>query len=244
MTQSDMPGASSRYLPLSGAAYTALLVLGAVSFPAPPGGDVAAAGHPAWLAVHTDAVIEQSYVRALAALAFISFAVAVAAACRRALPRGSAAPVAALTGGILAGALMLLAQAAGLAAALFVHTGGSADATRALGALQNGMLDMSSVPAVLLFAATGIAGLRTGFVPRWLAVLSLVGVPLALLDAASYDGGPFAALSLLGLAYFLVWSLVTGVRLYLAAGVTSSRGSADPRSPRVASAPAGAAPRR
>lgn len=230
MTRLERRDATARYLPLGGAAYTALLVVAAALFPAPPthGGDVSPAARPAWLAAHTNAVIGQSYVRALAALAFLTLVVAIAAACRRSLRGGSPLPAVALAGGILAAALMLLAQAAGLAATLFVHTGGSADATRALGALQNGLLDMSSIPGVLLFAATGMTGLRTGFIPRWLALFSLAGVPLALLDSASYDGGPLAALGLPGLAYFLAWSLVTGVRLHLAGEVTPAEAASEP----------------
>ncbi len=101
-----------------------------------------------------------------------------------------------------------------MASALFVHSGGGADATRSLGALQSGFLDMSSLPAVLLFGAVGLAALRTGILPRWLAVLSLLGVPFALVDAGSYDGGPLEAIGLLGLVYFLAWGLLTGAQLY------------------------------
>jgi hypothetical protein len=79
--------------------------------------------------------------------------------------------------------------------------------------LQNGFLDMSSLPAVLLFGAAGLAALRTALLPRWLTVVSLLGVPFALADAASYDGGPLESLGLAGLAWFLLWSLVTGVVL-------------------------------
>lgn len=220
MTRPDAPPTPERYLPLSGAAYTALMVIGAAAFPMPPGGDVSAASDPTWLAAHHDAVIAQSYVRALAALAFLALTAAVAAACRRALPSGSSLPAAALVGGVVAGGLLLLAQAVGLAAALFVHAGGT-DSTRALGALQNGTLYMSAVPAVLLFGATGITSLRTGLLPRWLAIVSLAGVPFALADAASYDGGPLESIGFLGLLYFLAWSLVTGVRLHLAYRATS-----------------------
>ena len=39
------------------------------------------------------------------------------------------------------------------------------------------------------------------------------GRPLALLDAASYHGGPLAAVGIIGLAYFLVWSLSTATHL-------------------------------
>jgi hypothetical protein len=204
-----------RYLPLSGAAFTTLTVAAAAAFPMPPGGDVSAASKPAWLGLHDNAIIGQSYLRALAAVAFITLAVAAAGACRRALPEGSSLPSTALIGGAFTGGLLLLSQAVGLSAALFVHAGGSADTTRALAAVQDGFLDLSSLPAVLLFAAVGLTALRTRLLPRWLTVLTLLGVPFAVLDAASYDGGPFEAVGFLGLLYFLAWALLTGVRLYL-----------------------------
>lgn len=207
------------YLPLSGAAYTVLMVAAAAVFPMPPGGDVSAASQPTWLAAHHDAVIGQSYLRALAALAFIALAAAVAGACRRALPSDSPLPGVALAGGVTSGGLLLLGQAASLASALFVHGGGAVGTTRALGALQDGFLDMSAIPAIALFAATGATAVRTALLPRWLTVVTLLGVPFALLDAGSYDGGPLEAVGLLGLAYFLAWSLLVGVRLWLDARV-------------------------
>lgn len=206
----------SRYLPLSGVAFTGLMVAGAATFPMPPGGDVSPASDPTWLAAHDSAVIAQSYVRGLAALAFIVLSVAVASTCRRVLPASSSLPAAALAGGAFSGGLTLAAQAVTLAAALFVHAGGGPDATRALGALQNGFLDMSALPATLLFAAAGTAALRAGVLPRWLGVASLLGVPFALVDAGSYDGGPLESVGLLGLLYFLAWSLFIGVKLFLA----------------------------
>lgn len=212
---SPRPASDARYLPLFGAAYTTLMVVAAAAFPMPSGGDVSPAAAPEWLAAHVGAAIAQGYVRGLAALAFVAFGASVAAACRRVLPAGSALPGLALVGGALSGGLLLLAQAADLAAALFVRDGGGPEATRAIGALQDGLLDMSAVPAVLLFAATGVTALRTGLLPRWLALVSLAGVPFALVDAASYDGGPLDAVGLLGLFFFLAWSLLTGVRLHL-----------------------------
>lgn len=222
MTTSHREPTAGRYLPLAGAIFTGLMVLGAVAFPMPPGGDVTAASKPQWLAAHYNAVIAQSYVRALAAVALIALAAAVAAACRRVLPAGTTLPALALAGGAISGSLLLLAQATGLGAAVFVHAGGAADTTRGLGALQNAFLDMSAMPTVLLFTAAGITALRTGLLPRWLAIASLAGVPVALADAAGYDGSPLASLGLLGLLYLLAWSLITGVRLHLA-----DRGDAD-----------------
>jgi hypothetical protein len=35
-------------------------------------------------------------------------------------------------------------------------------------------------------------------------------------DAASYDGGPLESVGVLGLAYFLLWSLAIGVSLFAA----------------------------
>jgi hypothetical protein len=201
-----------RLLALAGPAYAVLMVAGAAAFPSPRGGDDSPAGDPTWLAGHVDAVIAQSYVRAVAAVAFVAFAVGVAAACRRALPAPSPLPGLALAGGALSGGLLLLGQGVALAAALQVNQL-PASAVHGLGGLQNGFLDMSSLPAVLLFGAAGLAALRTALLPRWLTVVSLLGVPFALADAASYDGGPLESLGLAGLAWFLLWSLVTGVVL-------------------------------
>ena len=85
------------------------------------------------------------------------------------------------------------------------------------------LLDASALPALLLFLAVGLTAVRTGLLPRWLGVLSLVGVPVALLDAASYDGGPFEAVGLVGLIFFLAWSLLTSVRLAMATPALATR---------------------
>lgn len=176
---------------------------GAAGFPTPPGGDVSPASQPSWLATHITAVIAQSYVRGFAALAFIALAVALAGVLRRTLPPRSALPATALIGGALCGALVLLAQGLTLAAAQLSRAGSGPDAVRALGAAGGAMLDFSALPAVLLFAAVGIGSWRCGILPRWLTGLTLVGVPIALVDAVSYDGGPLEAFGLIGLFFFL-----------------------------------------
>jgi hypothetical protein len=158
-------------------------------------------------------VLAQAYLRGVAALAFVVLAVVVAAACTRALAAPSRLPALALTGGVCSGAFLLLAQGSAIAAALHVRAGGGADGVRALGALQNALLDLSSLPAVLLFGAAGLASLRTGLLPRWLTWATLAGAPIALADAASYAGGPLAAVGLVGLVYFLAWSLLVAVAL-------------------------------
>lgn len=207
-----------RYLPLSGAAFTALMVAGAAAFPMPPGGDVSPAAKPVWLVAHYNAVIAQSYVRALAGIAFIALGVAVAAAIRRAA--GASLAGCALVGGAFSGGLVLLSQAVSVGAALFAHGGGNDDTTRALGSLQDAFLNLSSLPAVLLFGAAGAAALRTRLLPRWLTVVTLLGVPFALVDSASYDGGPFEPVGFIGLVYFLAWALVVGVQLFKAPRTT------------------------
>ena len=214
---------SARYPALAGAVFTVLMVLGAALFPMPPGGDESPAAQPAWLAAHTSAVIAQTYLRAAAALAFIAFAAVLATACRQALSRASNLPALALAGGTVCGAALLLAQGVSLGAALYARDGGAPTAVRALGAVQDGLLDMSAVPALLLFLAVGLTALRTGLLPRWLGVVSLVGVPVAAVDAASFDGGPFAAVGLLGLFYFLAWSLLVSVRLTMASPAFAPR---------------------
>jgi hypothetical protein len=201
-----------RWLPLGGPAYALLLVVAAAAFPAPPGGDVSAAAHPGWLALHTGTVIAQGLLRTLASLAFGLLAVGAAAACARRNGPG-VLPALALVGGALSCVLMIAAQASSIAAALFVRDGGAVDATRAIGALQAALLDASSLPASLLFLAVGVVSVWRGLMPRWLGVATLVGVPVAVVDSASYQGGPLESMALVGLVYFLAWSLLAGVQL-------------------------------
>jgi len=213
MERDEDLGMWGRLLPASGAVYAVLMVVGAAGFPAPPGGDVSPANQPSWLAAHLNAVIAQSYVRSFAALSFVALAVALAGVLRRALPARSALPAIALIGGTLCGALILLAQGLTLAAAQLSRAGSGPDAVRALGAAGEAMLDFSALPAVFLFAAMGIGSLHAGILPRWLTALTLIGVPIALVDAVSYDGGPLEAFGLIGLFFFLAWSLLVGLRL-------------------------------
>lgn len=207
------PGRWTRLLAGSGLGFAALTVLGAVAFPMPPGGDVSPASKPLWLAAHQTPTIAQSYVRSLGAIAFILFAVVVADTIRRRLDRITVLPPIAVVGGVLSGSLLLLAQATVLSAALESRGGGTAAVVHTLGSLSDGLLTLSSLPAALLFGATGIAFLRTRAVPSWIAYLTLAGVPFALLDAASYDSGPLEAVGFFGLVYFLVWSAVTSIAL-------------------------------
>jgi len=208
------PAADSRavrLLPAAGPAFAVLMVVAALTCPMPPGGDVSPASQPLWLADHVGPVIAQSYLRAGAALAFVLFAVALAGVLRRVLPPRTVLPDAALIVGTLTGGLLLLSQAASIAAALLVRTGGAPDAVRVLAAMQDALLNLSSLPAVLLFAALGLGALRTGrLLPRWLTGLTLLGVPFALLDTLSYDSGPLESIGILGLVFFLAWSLLVG----------------------------------
>ncbi len=213
MRHGEQQGSWERLLPAAGPVFTALMVLGAAGFPAPPGADVSPAAEPTWLAAHRNAVIGQSYIRAFAAVAFVVLAISVASALRRATPGRAVAPTMALAGGVLYGALILLAQGFILAAALLSKAGGGTDAIRALGSANSAVLDFSALPAVLLFAAAGLGALHTDMLPRWLTILSLIGVPLAVVDALSYDGGPLEAVGLIGLVFFLAWSVLVGVGL-------------------------------
>ena len=71
--------------------------------------------------------------------------------------------------------------------------------------------------------------LKLQLLPRWLTVLTLVGVPLALADAGSYDGGPLESVGLAGLAFFLLWSLVTGVLLSTSGRIQDRSAARGPR---------------
>lgn len=198
---------TDRTLAATALAYPVLTVIAFAAFPEPPGGDVSPAHDPAWLAAHTGAVIAQSYVRAVGALGFLALAVALSR-------RGRGAPARlTLLGGGATGALLLVAQAPVLAAALGARQGVAHGVLRVADPLNAALLDLSSVPAVLLFGGAALALLALPDGPRWLAWLSAVGVPLGLLDAASYHGGPLEAVGLAGLAYFLLWSLLVGAWL-------------------------------
>lgn len=217
-----------KLLAATGIGYPLLLVLGFAVFPKEPGGDVAAGSHPAWLAHHESAVIVQSYVRSLGALAFILFAVAVADAIRQRVPTGSQLPTLALVGGTLTGLLLLIPQALAIATVTDARNGGTGPTIKALAAIQEGALTVSSLPAIVLFAAAGIAMVKTRLARPWLAYFTLAGVPLALLDSLTYDTGPFEPIGLVGLVYFLVWTLAAALTLL---------GSADSR-PTTAHGPA------
>lgn len=205
-----------------GVVFAALLVLAAAAFPSPPGDD-AAARSPAWLAAHLTPAAIQGYLRALAALAFVALAVAVARAIRRERGERSLLARAALLGGAFYGLLLLTAQAVAIGAEIAAHEQAAPDAVRALGFLQDGVLAISSLPAVALFGAAGAAFLNAGLVPRWLGWLSLAGVPLGILDAASFSGSPFESVGVLGLAYFLVWAIAAGTTLLVRDGGDASR---------------------
>lgn len=208
----EIENRAERLLPLAGVAFTALMVLAAVAFPMVPGGDISPGKNPAWLTAHHDSVVAQGYVRALAAVSFVVLAVGIAAVLRR---RGvsPAATTGTLAGGFGCGLLLLLAQAAGIGSALAAGDGAGAGVVRSLGYGEDALLTLSSLPAVVLFAASGGALLRTQLVPRWVGWATIAGVPFALLDCASYDGGPFESVGILGLGYFLLWSLAVGVSL-------------------------------
>lgn len=200
---------TSSALAAAGLLYPVLTVAAFAVFPEPPGGDVSAAHDPAWLAAHTGSAIAQSYVRAVAAIGFIALSVAVA----RRLGGGRGLSQLAVAGGAACGCFLLASQAAVLAACLASRAHLDAATVRPFDVLNEALLSLSSLPAVLLFAAAAVGLHQAADAPRWLVVLTAVGAPLALLDALSYDDGPLAALGLIGLAYFLVWSLATAATL-------------------------------
>lgn len=196
-----------RLLAASSLIYPVLLILGFAAFPKPPGGDVSPAHDPSWLAAHSGAVIAQTYVRSVAALGFLLLALALSTVAK---------PIAGrliVAGGAGCSLLLVVGQATVLGATLGVRSGASATVTRGLDNLSAALLDLSSLPAVLLFAAAASALFASPGAPRWLAGLTALGAPLALLDAMSYDSGPVEFFGIVGLAYFLVWSLLCAVAL-------------------------------
>jgi hypothetical protein len=204
------PKTRRRLLAIGGLAYPVLTLLGFVAFPEPPGGDVSAAHDPIWLSGHTGSVIAQSYVRGLAAIGFLLLAIALGRVVERL--SATAARLVQL-GGAGCGLLLLCSQATMLAAASSSRAGVDGTAIRVLDGLEAGLLGLSSLPAVLMFAGAGAVLLRSGVLPRWFAVITALGVPLALVDAGSYSGGPLDAAGPVGLVYFLIWSTAAGIVL-------------------------------
>lgn len=196
-----------------GPLYPVLLIVGFAAFPAPAQSDHSAAIDPAFLAAHSGAVIAQAYVRSFGALAFLALALGVAAVLRRTVLDDERAfgPALVTVGGAGAAVPMLLAQATVLAAAFAQRDHVTAEALRLCDSLNEAALAVSSLPAVFLFggAAYGLdADPR-----RWLRAFCWAGVPLSLLDAVGYDGGPLGAVSGLGLVYFLLWGLTAPLAL-------------------------------
>ncbi|MGH8890082.1 MAG: hypothetical protein ACRDV3_10065 [Acidothermaceae bacterium] len=214
---------SDRLFAAAGLLFPVLMITGFIAFPKTPGGDVSAAHDPVWLAAHSHAVIAQCYVRAFAAVAFIALSVAVAKAISA---RGDAPVLSKLivAGGTASAMLTLLAQAVTLGAVLALRDGATADVMHGLDGLNDATLSLSSLPAVLMFAAAAVGFGRSQEFPRWLTIFSAAGVPLAVVDAASYDGGPLASVGILGLAYFLLWSLATAVHLTRHSGGATAQG--------------------
>lgn len=205
---------TTRLLAATSLTYPILLIVAFAAFPQPPGGDVSPAHDPSWLALHTNAVIAQTYVRSVGALGFLITAVLLSA---------WAKPIAArliVAGGAGSSLLLLIGQGAVLGAALGVRGGADAGVTRGADDLSAALLDLSSLPAVLLFGALAASLFTAADAPRWLAWLTALGVPLGLVDALSYDGGPLESVGILGLAFFLIWSLLSASFLIRAAGRT------------------------
>ncbi len=192
-----------------GPLFPILFVVGFAAFPAPAHSDRSAASDPAFLAAHTGAVITQAYLRCFAALTFFALALGVALVLCRCSRAFTATLVAA--GGAGTAVLMLVAQATQLAAAFAQRDHVSAGVIQLCDSLDEAALAVSSLPAVFLFggAAYGLGPSRS----RWLRGFCWAGVPLALIDALGYDGGPLAAVSVLGLVYFLLWGLAAPVAL-------------------------------
>jgi hypothetical protein len=118
-----------------------------------------------------------------------------------------------IAGGAGCSLMLLMGQAAVLGAALGVRSGASDGVTRGADNLSAALLDLSSLPAVLLFAGAATTLFTSAGGPRWLAWLTALGAPLAVLDALSYDSGPLEFFGIIGLAYFLIWSLLSAVTL-------------------------------
>jgi len=194
-----------------GIAYVILLIVAAAAFPT-PGGSQSVAHYPSWLATHYTSTVTQVYLRSLAAIALLSFAVGLSDVVYRLTGRG---PLVFLTlvGGAGSATLLLAAQAATAGAALLAHSAGKPGVVQGLGSLEDAILVLSSLPLGLALVALGVALLRDR---AWLAYLSLFGGVVAVGEAAIFPNGPLDSIDFLPLVYMLVWTLVTSITLLLA----------------------------
>lgn len=124
-------------------------------------------------------------------------------------------------GAVAAATILMVMNAAYAIAALRVeeHDEISPDTATALYDLANGLVGAAlPVALAVLVGATGVLALRTGALPRWLGILSLViMVGLLILPIAW----------ILNLAA-LIWVLVVSVMLYLRPGVEAGVAATEP----------------
>lgn len=116
-------------------------------------------------------------------------------------------------GGLVAAALILVADALTLAAKVVADNGGDPAASKTLFSMGWEYFGVVNPAMAALTGATAVIGLRFGALPVW---LSAIGVPLALASAFSgFFGGFFVFLSSL-------WLVPVSVVLFLRAGAMPS----------------------
>lgn len=144
-----------------------------------------------------------------------------AAGLYRRIPAGDGWARAGLVGGIAAPCLAMVGLAAD--AVLGAQLAGLSDSeVRRLFEIHPRVQLVAGVLVALFLIGFGVAGLRTGALPRRLAwPACLIGAPLLLVPLALLDGsGAAAVLATVGFGLFSVWVFLTGVWLVLAGPVS------------------------
>jgi hypothetical protein len=210
-----------RFLPLSGV-LTGVLFGAAILLTGP--GLPSVTSDPAkrltWLADHQGIASLSGFASAYAVVTLLLFASGIRQALRSGEPGESTYSSAAFAGGVLVATAIGLSSVSLLASAEAASKGNGAVVTT-LGFMD----DYSWVPfiagAAVLFLATGLGGMRTATLPKWLGIVTVVMGVLCL-------AGPT------GIAVYLLsplWFVVTGV-------VLARRGAAATASTTAVAAPA------
>jgi hypothetical protein len=198
------------FAPLAALPAVALWIVGMLVMLLLPG-DPGPAPAPDEIATHfTDnhvTILFGGFLFGLGALAFLVFVVAVHRGVETRAP-GTPLPTFVLAAGIVTTVFLLWFPGPNVAAA--VRAGDqerpiSPEVAETLWNLGNGVLPLIGLPAALLLAATAVAALATGLLPRWLAWTSVL---LALVLVIPHVG--WAVLLLV----FPVWVVLVGVLLY------------------------------
>jgi Domain of unknown function (DUF4386) len=197
---------------LGAAAGIAYVVLVFVGEGIAGGGDSPAPGSPAadfarWLADNapTTSGYAGAFLSLLGLLAFVAFSAALYEVLRRSEREPTFLPAAALGAGLVSAAIKL-GSAPPLLAAFSLRRGIDPQLAKALVEINDYAFLLTWAVDAVMLAAVAASALRTGALPRWLAIAAAVIAPLLLVSVAGGNQAPPFAF-LLGFAWFVAASV-------------------------------------